>query len=916
MNALPRSRQHTRSPHLRLIRGASAAVAGGGAEVVPLFPGVDASSEAAGAWGSGGDEPLVARRDLFERLARAGRVTIVSAPAGSGKTWLVRSWVADAGLAGRTAWATVAHEERDGQRFWASVVDALDGVAAGDRGRARGEPRGEALIERLLRTMQRIDEPAVLVIDDLHELQAADALAALERFLVDPPAHLRVVLLSRGTPRLRLHRLRLAGTLTELRCSDLRFSLPATHELLKVSGSALSDAATAALHERTQGWAAGLRLATIGLAGHPDPDRYAAEFCGAERTVAGFLHAEVFDRQPPEVRDLLLRTAVLDGVNGPLADALTGRTGSLRILHDLEEANAFVTAIDVGRSWFRYHRLFADFLRLELRRLDPAVVGSLHRAAAHWFERHGDAVEAIRHAQAAGDWAYASRVLADHQLGMTLDGRGDEVRALLTAFPPHAADTDAELALTGATAFYADGLYEETAANLASAGRLAATVPADRRAAFDLTLAGMSLRLASARGDVAAVPVAARAVEAALKAQFPSGLRRAQTHRAAALVNLGVAELWSLDLAHAREHLEQALDLARRIARPSIEIACLSFLALIGGLEGRPASVGRPLVEQAAAVAETCTDGTLPSPPAAYAVGGSTFVWLGRLIEAEQWLERALAGERSPGVELLVKHATALLRLGQGRVDDALTALREAQRLQTHLVTAHPYALEVRGRMLRAQVQLGETAGVRAALEELSDDARERAEIRIAAAALELAEDRAEQALAVLGPVLDGSAPALCAPAAAIEGLLFAAASHWDLGDVRAAEASLERALSLAEPEGMLLPFALAPVRELLERHGGHRTAHATLLSKILDLLAGAAPRPEVVPLLESLSDAELRVVRYLPGNLRGPEIAAELCVSPNTIRTHLRHIYAKLDAHSRTQAVARARQLGLLAPA
>jgi LuxR family maltose regulon positive regulatory protein len=883
---------------------------------VPLFPDGHASPDAAGPWPSGGDEALVPRRDLFERLARAGRATIVSAPAGSGKTWLLRSWIEDAGLARRTAWMTVAHDERDAQRFWASVVDALDGIAGGDAGRINGEPRGEALIERLLRTLQRIDEPAVLVIDDLHELHADDALAALERFLADPPAHLRLVLLTRCTPRLRLHRLRLAGALTELRAADLRFSLPATHELLKLNRIALSEAGTAALHERTEGWAAGLRLATIALARHPDPERYVAEFCGAERTVAAFLHAEVLDRQPADVRDLLLRTSVLDRVNGPLADALTGRTGSLRILHELEDANAFATAVDVGRSWFRYHRLFADLLRMELRRLDPAVVGSLHRAAARWFERHGDAVEAIRHAQAAGDWDHASRLLADHQLGLTLDGRSDEVRALLAAFPPRAADTNAELAVTVATALYADGLYEETAAHLASAERLAATVPADRRPAFDLALAGTTLRLASARGDVAAVPLASRAVEAALKAQFPSELRRAQTHRAAALVNLGIAELWSLELVEAREHLEQALDLARRIVRPSIEIACLSFLALIGALEGRPASVARPLVEQAAALAETCTDDTLQSTAAAYAVGGSAFVWLGRLAEGEQWLERAVANERSPGVELLVKHATALLRLGQRRVDDALTALREAERLQVHLVTAHPYALEVRSRTLRAQVQLGETAAVRAALAEMSEDFRGRAEIRIAAAALELAEGRAEQAVAELGPVLEGSAPTLCKPVAAIEALLYAAAAHWELGDVRAAELSLERALALAEPEGMLLPFALVPVRELLERHGGHRTAHATLLSKIMDLLAGAARRPEVAPLNEPLSCAELRVVRYLSGNLRGPEIAAELCVSPNTIRTHLRHIYAKLDAHSRSQAVARARQLGLLAPA
>ena len=884
--------------------------------MVPLFPGADAAPEAAGPSGSGGDEPLVPRHDLFERLARAGRVTIVAAPAGSGKTWLLRSWVADAGLAHRTAWATVAHDERDGLRFWSSVIDALDGIAGVDAGPVNGEG---TLIQRLRRTLQRIDEPAVLVIDDLHELQADDAVAALERFLVDPPANLRVVLLTRGTPRLRLHRLRLAGGLTELRCTDLRFSLPATHELLKASGVVLSDAGAATLHERTDGWAAGLRLATIALAGHLDPERYVAEFCGAERTVAAFLHAEVLDRQPPEVRDLLLRTSVLDRVNGPLADALTGRTGSLRILHELEDANAFVTAVDVGRSWFRYHRLFGDLLRLELRRIDPALVGSLHRAAARWFELDGRAVEAIRHAQSAGDWDYATRLLADHQLGLTLDGRSDEVRALLAAFPAHAADADAELALTVAAARLGEALYEETAAHVAIAERLAATVPTDRRPAFDLALAATMLRLASARGDIDAVPAAARAVEAALKTQVPRELRRAQTHRAAALVDLGIAELWSLRPTEAREHFEQALVLARRIERPSIEIACLSFLGLVGALDGRPASVARPLAEQAASLAETSADAALDSPAAAYAVGGSALVWLARLAEGERWLERAecaLARGGVPGVELLVKHASALLRLGQGRIDDALTALREAERLQVHLVTAHPYAMEVRGRALRAQVQLGETTAVRSALGEMSGDSRGRAEIRIAAAALELAEERPEQALDELRPVLEGSAPALCETAAAIEALLYAAAAHWELGDVRAAEASLERALGLAEPEGMLLPFALVPVHEVLARHGGHRTAHATLLSKIRDLLAGAAPTAEAAPLLESLSDAELRVVRYLPGNLKGPEIAAELCVSPNTIRTHLRHIYAKLDAHSRTQAVARARQLGLLAPA
>ena len=205
---------------------------------------------------------------------------------------------------------------------------------------------------------------------------------------------------------------------------------------------------------------------------------------------------------------------------------------------------------------------------------------------------------------------------------------------------------------------------------------------------------------------------------------------------------------------------------------------------------------------------------------------------------------------------------------------------------------------------------------MRAALDGLSEDSRDRAEIRIVAAALELSEGSAEQAIDEVRPVIDGSARALCHESAVIEALLYDAAARWEIDDINAAEASLERALGLAEPEGILLPFALVEIRELLERHRGHRTSHATLLSTILDLLDGSSPADAAPPLLDPLSDAELRVVRYLPGNLSAGEIAAELCLSPNTVRTHLRHVYAKLDVHSRSEAVERARVLRLLAPA
>ena len=923
MNSLPLRQQLPDDPELRPIGGAGSdpVVVAGGAKVVPLFPGADASRDVAGWPESDPDEALVLRRELFERLAKAGQVTIVSAPAGAGKTTLLRSWTAGAGTGRRAAWTTVGRDEGDSQRFWESVIDALAGLADGDAPATRisnaPRPRGEFPVERLCGALEQIDGPAVLVIDDLHELRSADALVLLERFLAHLPAQLRVVLLTRGMPGLGEHRLRLAGALTELRAADLRFSLPETRELLTASRIALSDAGTALLHERTDGWAAGLRLATISLAGHPDPERFVAEFSGTERTVAAFLHAEVLDRQPPEVRDLLLRTSVLARVNGPLADTLTGGSGSERILQELDDANAFVTACDVGRTWFRYHRMFADFLNLELRRADPSLVGSLHRAAARWFALHGHPVEAIRHAQSAGDWDHAARLLADHQLGLTLDGRVADVHALLAAFPPEAPGENAELALAVATALLADDLYEESAANVAVAEHLAATVDADRRPAFDLALAATTLRLACARSDLRALPLAARSVEAALEAQLPHKPHCTQAHRATALVDLGTGELWSLRFEEARNHLERALELARRVQRPTLEITCLSLLALVATLSGRPGTVGRSLAEQAASLADPCD--TDHSAAAAFAVRAITLVSLGRLPEAEPWLERAdraLSGVGAPGPGLLVKYGWALLRLGQRRPGDALTAVREAERFQLRLLGEHPLTLDVRSRALLARVRLGDTPAVRADLDGLSEDSRHRAEIRIAAAALELAEGSAEQAIDEVRPVIDGSARALCHESALIEALLYDAAARWEIDDIGAAEASLERALELAEPEGILLPFALVEIRELLERHRGHRTSHATLLSTILDLLDGSSPPDAAPPLLDPLSDAELRVVRYLPGNLSAGEIAAELCLSPNTVRTHMRHIYAKLDVHSRSEAVERARVLRLLAPA
>src|SRR6185295_272642 len=272
-----------------------------------------------------------------------------------------------------------------------------------------------------------------------------------------------------GTRRdlpLRLHQLRLDGELAEIRAGQLSFIEDETRELLAAARIALPEHMTALLHQRTEGWAAGLRLAALSLARHPEPARFVAEFSGSDRSVAKYLMAEMLERQPPEVQGLLLRTSLLDRVNGELADLLTGATGSERILLDLEDANAFVVSLDPARTWFRYHHLFADLLRLELRRRLPGQLPVLHRLAAGWFSEHGEIVDAIRHTQAAGDWSDAARLLANRSFGLTLDGQAQTIQTLLRAFPPGVMNEGPDLSLARATSDLAQGRLDEATAHL------------------------------------------------------------------------------------------------------------------------------------------------------------------------------------------------------------------------------------------------------------------------------------------------------------------------------------------------------------------------------------------------------------------------------------------------------------------
>ena len=866
---------------------------------------------------------VVERRALFDRLSGASRVTQITAPPGSGKTLLLRSWICEAGLAEGAGWVSVQRGERDAQRFWISVIEALAATAPGST-RVRGltpapDLDGWAIVERLLEDLGSLEGQVWLVIDDLHELRSTEALRQLELLLMRSPAQLRFVLATRHDLRLGLHRLRLEGGLTEIRAADLRFTLAEAGALLDGSGVQLSEAAQALLMERTEGWAAGLRLAALSLAGHPDPDRFAAEFSGSERTVAEYLLAEVLDRQPEPVRRLLLRTSVLDRVNGPLAEVLSEALDGERILQDLEEANAFVVSLDARRFWFRYHRLFADLLQLELRRTSPAEVPALHAAAATWYAEHGEPIDAVRHAQAAEQWRLAARLLTDHWSGLYLDGRAATAHDLLTGFPAGAAEADAELAALMAFDELNGGSLEGAQRYLALAVAGTASVPADRLGSFQARVAVLRLLLARQRSDLPAVVEETQRLLAPAEASGTPQPTLGENGRALALINLGIAELWTVRLDEAERHLEQGVALAHRIEQPFLELTGLAHAANVANM--RSYRLGTEYGRQAIEVARQHGWTDQPIAGIAYTALAAAALAQGRLEETEACLEhaeRTLHEQVEPAAGLLLHHVRGGLELARGRHQQALAALRSAERLAGQLVTPHTLANAARRWLLETLVRMGDTDQVERAFAEMDAAERDSGEMHTALAALRLAQNDPEAATIALAPVLDGSASVTNRNFGLTYAFLLEANARDLLGETRAAESALDRALDLAEPDGIVQPFLVYPAPGLLERLSHRGTSHASLIAEILNLLAGGSATPsldEPDPLREPLSDSEKRILRYLPTHLSAPEIAGELYLSVHTVKSHMLHLYAKLGTHRRAETVERARALGLLAP-
>jgi LuxR family transcriptional regulator, maltose regulon positive regulatory protein len=866
---------------------------------------------------------LLDRKHLVQMLDRAVTrpVTVISAPAGSGKTSLLRAWVDRSPNAPRIAFVSVNRDEHEAQRFWSSVLEAIRGpsVPAGRQTTpGTAGALGDELLDEVISELAEQADPFVLIIDDLHELKSADAIAQLERLLAAQPSSARVVLSSRRDPPIRLHKIRLAGALAEMRADDLRFSKSETRDLLAASEISLSNDGVAALHERTEGWAAGLRLAMISLGRHTDPERFVSEFSGTDRAIGEYLMAEMLEGQPSEVQGMMLRTSLVDRMNGELADLLAGRSGSERTLLELEDANAFVVSLDSQRTWFRYHHLLADFLRLELRRTSADEVPDLHRRAARWFADHGDIVEAVRHTQAAGDWPDAAQLLADHLFSLTLDGNEGEIAVLLRSFPDGLSADHPELALAHAAVQLAQGRLEEAAIQLAVAeSHVESTHPVRRRR---LTVAIASLRLALARrsGQFTEVIEQVSMLDTSMAHSSSEQIVMSNDLRGVALMNLGIVEMWSGRLADADRHLAEGAELARRIGRPYLEVACRAHRCFASKLISL--TTARERGEQAVALAARYgLDDRSIVAPALAAVGGIA-VWTGEFDEAEAWLRRAwevAEPDVDPSAAVFLHFTTGMMRAGRRQHQSALEQFAAAARTQALLTGVHALTPRITGWLAGAQARLGMPEDARKTLSDYCAQPERMGAVHAidnARAVIFMAEGDAAAALEALRDVQDTTQGVHAFTV--VETHLLAGIAHLELGDPHAAATAAEAALTAAEPDRLIFPFAMTDAAELLKALPSHKTAHGALLADIISLLQG-----ESVPAIdrerlaksEQLSPGELRVMRYLPTNLTRSEIASELYVSVNTVNTHIRSIYSKLGVRDRTSAVRHARELRLL---
>jgi LuxR family maltose regulon positive regulatory protein len=861
---------------------------------------------------------VVARPRLVERLNEATRrrVTLVAAPAGFGKTTAVAAWI-DA-TRPPVAWLTLDEGDNDLGRFLAHLVGAvrsrwpeLGADAAAQL--ARAPLRGPAVLAALLNELAAQSSPVTLVLDELEAVHSQEVLDAVAWVLDRQPPNLHLVLCTRREPHLPLPRLRARGQLAEVTADDLRFTLDEASLFLdEAMALRVSPQGRRALHARTEGWITGLQLAALSLRRTPDRERFIASFAGDHRHVANYLMDEVLRSLPTDVQEFLLATSVLRRLSGELCDAVTGGSGSDAMLERLAEDNLFVQRLDEQRRWYRYHGLFAELLRHRLVARDREAAKGLNRRAAAWFDERGLVPDAIHHALAGGDTELASSLVERH--GSVLLARGEHraVAGWLAALPDDAFAQHPELGAFDAMARLGARDVDGAARRLAALSQQAARLAAPPRALSKLVRI-LEAVICLFRDDIG------RAMELAVEAEgfaaeLPAPLD-GMTDLAIALAHYSRGEL-----RQARLRAERGLTCGLVQGNPNSVFHSGALLARIDLREGRlrgAEAACRELLDLAVKNGWwELSFRTLPQLALA-----EVLYERGALVEAAEVLESAaeIAGRLGPDeYEDLTTEWLARVRLALG--EEVAAAEVEPERLVRQDFYLHLFERPVYHRLCW-RLAAGEAGVVEAELRGRGLDAhttapdpeRERDYLLLARALV--ARGRAAEALPLLARLLL-AAEAGGRRGTALEALCLQAVARHMQGSTSQAQEALRRALELAGDEGWVRMFVDlgAPMRHLLVREaaaGVGGTAVARLLAAFGDEPPAAASA--VSPLAEPIRERELDVLRCIAAGMSNAETAAQLYISLNTVKTHVRNLYGKLAVEKRVQALRRARELGLI---
>jgi LuxR family maltose regulon positive regulatory protein len=888
-----------------------------------------------------GRRSLVPRPRLSERLSRGteSALTLVSAPAGFGKTTLLTEWLSTVPAEGRSvAWLSVDQRDNDPALFWTYVATALQtaepAVGAGALALLQSaQSSTEAVLSSLLNDLSGVADDVVLVLDDYHLIEARDVQDGMTFLLEHLPSRVHLVLATRADPPLPLARLRARGDLVEVRVADLRFTAAEAAAYLEQVGLLLTPTDVATLEGRTEGWIAALQLAALSMQGRADVAEFIAGFAGDDRYIVDYLVEEVLQRQSGDVRSFLLQTSILGRLTGGLCDAVTGQDGGRAMLETLDRANLFLFPLDDRRRWYRYHHLFADVLRTRLLAAGREHVRGLHLRASRWHEENGNRSEAIEHALAAEDFEWAATLVELAIPALSQARQEVTLRRWLEALPEEIFRRRPVLTIGYVGSLMVRGELEGVEERLVDVERWLdpTTAGADRDAsggmvvvdpegfrALPSSVAMYRAGQALIRGDVAdTMTHARRALDLAVEDDHLA--------RGAPAALLGLAYWTGGHLDIARQWYAQAMASLTTAGYHSDVLGGSLVLADIAMAHGR--------LRQAMSTYEQGLQRAERSDPP---LRGAADMHVGMSQVLCEWndLDGALQhlrdsrelGEHAglPQNRYRWRVAMARIRAAEGDADAALGLLDEAERLyvgdfspQVRPVAALRARLSVaRGRWTEALAWAGER---RLSVDDELSYLREFEHATLARALVarysaERSENSLRDAMRLLERLLSAADDG-ARTGSVIDVLVTQALAHQAGGDLPAALTALGRALALAEPEGyMRILVDEGPPMAALLRAASTQGSAAGYAGRLLAAIDGPAGHvPVQRGLVDPLSARELDVLRLLGTDLDGPDIARELVVSLNTVRTHTKNIYAKLGVNNRRAAVRRGDELELL---